>query len=152
MNEYIIKLKPFPAPRLHGRYPTKQTEKYKAFRTELLMRARIEGLRDLPSAIGFTFEIPMPPSWSNKKRERMRGQLHQQKPDLDNLIKAVKDSFTYGRHLDDSHVATYIMAQKIWADEGRIILYEVDHKEPSRLEMVGQLFSSVVKYFSDGKG
>ena len=114
MIEYILQVKPFPAPRLMGRYPTKATAKYATFRKALLVRARILGLRDLPPAIGFTFEIEMPKSWTKSKREKMRGEVHQQKPDLDNLIKAVLDSFTYGRHLDDSYVGTFLFAQKIW--------------------------------------
>lgn len=36
--------------------------------------------------------LPMPKSWSKAKRERMRGQLHQQKPDRDNIDKAILDA------------------------------------------------------------
>lgn len=127
MKEYIIRVNPCPKPRATQRdkwKPSKAVQKYYGFRKELLLRARIEGIRDLPAAVGFIFEIPMPPSWSNAKRDRMRGQVHQQKPDLDNLIKAIKDAFTYKRHVDDSYVCTYLFAQKIWADEGKVRLIE----------------------------
>ncbi len=77
------------------------------------------GFTELPTEMGFIFEIPMAKSWSKKKKSEMLGQLHQQKPDLDNLIKAVKDSF--GK--DDSHVAVYTSAKKVWSEKGRIILF-----------------------------
>lgn len=118
--------------------------KYKAFRTELLTRSRLVGLRDLPPAIGFTFNIPMPKHWSKAKKERMNGQIHQQKPDLDNLIKAVKDCFTYGRHVDDSYVGTYLFAQKVWAYEGSIILYEVQEEGKTVIERVIGFLRSLI--------
>lgn len=63
------------------------------------------------------FELSMPQSWSQKKRDSLRGQPHQQKPDVDNMGKAVADSFNE----DDSHVHTMILS-KVWADNGRIII------------------------------
>lgn len=81
------------------------------------------GLNELPSAMGFHFIIPMPKSWSNKKRDRYRGKMHQQTPDLDNLVKAVLDCLTYGRSLNDAHVGTFLFAQKTWGERGMIKLY-----------------------------
>jgi Holliday junction resolvase RusA-like endonuclease len=147
MKEYRLNIDPHPAPRMVGRYPTKRTERYKEFRKELLMRARLADLRDLPPAIGFTFEIKMPKSWSQAKKNRMRGQIHQQKPDLDNLIKAVLDSFTYGRHLDDSYVGTFLFAQKIWADKGRIVIWEVDPEEKNPVEKLMETIKTVLRFF-----
>lgn len=69
--------------------------------------------------LGFEFHIPMPESWSKKKKAEMQGKPHQQKPDLDNLIKAVKDSLLK----DDSHVWKYIEEpKKVWSETGKIIL------------------------------
>jgi Holliday junction resolvase RusA-like endonuclease len=148
MTEYIIKVNPCPKPRATQRdkwAPSKAVQKYHGFRTELLIRARLEGITDLPAAVGFIFEIPMPPSWSNAKRDRMRGQVHQQKPDLDNLIKAVKDAFTYKRHVDDSYVSTYLFAQKVWADEGRIRLIET---APESKTIGEALMDLIIKIFT----
>jgi Holliday junction resolvase RusA-like endonuclease len=33
----------------------------------------------------------MPPSWSNKKRKLKDGMLHDEKPDIDNILKAICD-------------------------------------------------------------
>lgn len=61
------------------------------------------------------FVLPMPASWSKKKKAEMDGKPHQQKPDLDNLIKALGDAL----HDDDSGLWDY-RASKIWGYEGQI--------------------------------
>lgn len=55
--------------------------------------------------------LPMPKSWSVKKRATMTGQFHRQKPDLDNILKAAQDAL-FG---DDSSIA-YAVAEKRWDD------------------------------------
>lgn len=40
-----------------------------------------------------TFVLPMPAPWSGKKRAQMDGKPHQQRPDRDNLEKALPDAF-----------------------------------------------------------
>ncbi|WP_432514745.1 RusA family crossover junction endodeoxyribonuclease, partial [Klebsiella pneumoniae] len=56
-----------------------------------------------------TFVVPMPKSWSQKKRVTMNGQAHQQKPDADNMIKALMDAlFT-----DDAHIWDFRVT-KVW--------------------------------------
>jgi Holliday junction resolvase RusA-like endonuclease len=57
----------------------------------------------------------MPPSWSQKKRDENRGEGHTQKPDVDNLAKALLDAI----YADDSHIND-IRIKKIWGDEGAI--------------------------------
>ena len=64
------------------------------------------------------FVIPMPTSWSEKKRVEMDGKPHTQRPDLDNLIKAFKDALL----IEDSHVHTYHNMKKTWGRNGAIIL------------------------------
>jgi Holliday junction resolvase RusA-like endonuclease len=80
----------------------------------------------LPSCgLGLTFELPMPKSWSQKKRDRMTGQPHQQKPDLDNLLKAWADAL----YADDSRIWEYLHLRKRWAETGAIV---VTLEEPTR--------------------
>mgnify|MGYP003624631975 FL=1 len=64
------------------------------------------------------FVIPMPISWSGKKKEKYDGQPHKQRPDLDNLVKAFKDALL----IEDSHVHTYHNIKKVWGREGQIIV------------------------------
>ena len=63
------------------------------------------------------FYLPMPKSWSKKKKALMLGKGHQQKPDVDNLLKAVMDAVLK----EDCHIYD-IHSQKFWAEKGRIYL------------------------------
>jgi Holliday junction resolvase RusA-like endonuclease len=66
-----------------------------------------------------TFYMPMPKSWGKKKKTLMDGQPHQQKPDIDNLCKALLDSLFD----DDSHIHHIGSLKKIWAYDGSIEIY-----------------------------
>jgi Holliday junction resolvase RusA-like endonuclease len=61
-----------------------------------------------------TFYIPMPPSWSKKKRKAMNMTPHQQTPDLDNLLKALSDAV----HDEDCRIWHYGEVMKLWAEAG----------------------------------
>lgn len=64
-----------------------------------------------------TFILPMPDSWSDKKKKNMDGYRHIQKPDLDNLIKALGDAI----YSDDSKIWD-LHATKRWGRTGKIII------------------------------
>jgi Holliday junction resolvase RusA-like endonuclease len=68
------------------------------------------------------FVLPMPSSWSNKKRQRMCGTKHQSKPDLDNILKFVFDALKP----EGDQTIHSIVAKKIWGEEGKIIFIEND--------------------------
>jgi Holliday junction resolvase RusA-like endonuclease len=63
------------------------------------------------------FFLPMPPSWSKKKRARMKGQPHRQKPDIDNLVKSFLDALLG----DDSTVWHLAGQEKRWSEHGYIV-------------------------------
>lgn len=67
-----------------------------------------------------TFYISMPKSWTKKKKKEMKGEAHQQKPDIDNLIKALLDAV-----YDDDSCVWDIRARKVWSDQGMIIIEEL---------------------------
>jgi Holliday junction resolvase RusA-like endonuclease len=70
-------------------------------------------------ALYVIFDIPMPDSWPKKDKEEMFGLPHQQKPDIDNLVKAVMDCLFES----DQHI--YLLtAEKRWAYKGCITFYE----------------------------
>lgn len=71
------------------------------------LRLRYKG--DLPASLGLEFYIVMPKSWSKKKQAAMDHQPHQQKPDIDNLCKAVMDALAP----DDSYIHL-LHAAKYW--------------------------------------
>lgn len=73
------------------------------------------GDRELPRAYQVTFVVPMPKSWSAKKKAAMDGQPHQQRPDLDNYLKSLNDALCD----EDSHF-WQIHATKRWGYKGFI--------------------------------
>jgi Holliday junction resolvase RusA-like endonuclease len=74
----------------------------------------------LGEVINVKFVLPMPDSWSGKKKERTNGQPHQSKPDIDNLLKFIMDALLPN---GDQLVHT-VTATKVWGYEGKIIFYE----------------------------
>lgn len=68
--------------------------------------------------LAVTFIIPMPESWSEKKKKAMDDKPHQQRPDIDNLSKAFMDAMAK----EDSHVWS-LNARKRWGRVAKIILH-----------------------------
>lgn len=63
------------------------------------------------------FFLPMPNSWSKKKKDAMHMMPHQQTPDIDNLQKALFDAV----YDDDKHI-WHVDAQKRWSYKGGIAI------------------------------
>ena len=91
--------------------------KYFAFSEELNLK--MLGLIDL-NGYTLTFGLPMPKSWSKKKRLEMDGQPHTQTPDIDNLCKALLDAL----YASDSGIHELAL-KKVWSTNG-FILFEVE--------------------------
>lgn len=72
----------------------------------------------LGNEIYVIFHIPMPKSWSKIKKTQMIFADHQQRPDVDNLLKGLMDALLE----EDSHIHT-VYARKIWSNEGSIEFY-----------------------------
>ncbi|MBK0000313.1 MULTISPECIES: RusA family crossover junction endodeoxyribonuclease [Erwiniaceae] len=85
--------------------------RYRAYCDEV----RLKRLQLPVSGCHVTFVLPMPASWSKKKRSASIGQPHQQKPDVDNLMKALMDAL----FADDSSVWDFRVS-KIWGETGSI--------------------------------
>ena len=72
----------------------------------------------LDEYVDAVYFIPMPNSWSEKKKERMNGLPCKVQPDTDNITKAIKDAL----RKQDSDV-WFEKAEKRWAYKGSIIIY-----------------------------
>lgn len=71
------------------------------------------------SGAHITFVLPMPPSWPKAKRAKHAWQPHQQRPDVDNLAKALLDAV-----FDEDCRVHDIRVSKIWGDYGMIVVSE----------------------------
>lgn len=92
--------------------------RYRAYCDALRGYAGREGF-ELPDAgAHITFVIPMPPSWSKRKRAAMDGAPHQQKPDVDNLLKGLFDAL----RPDDAAIWQVAGMEKRWGTVGRVVI------------------------------
>jgi Holliday junction resolvase RusA-like endonuclease len=62
--------------------------------------------------VEFTAFLPIPISWAKSKKVEAAGKFHRQKPDVDNIEKALLDAI----FPDDSAIAV-TRGAKFWADE-----------------------------------
>ena len=90
--------------------------KYWAFKDEI----RAAGVT-IPDKCYVIFNVPMPRSWSKKKRNDFNLQPHQTTPDIDNLLKALFDAVFD----DDSHIYE-VYKKKQWAEVGSIEIGEIE--------------------------
>lgn len=116
IREYLIT--PMGKPRMTRSDKWKQRPevlRYRAFKDEV----RLNKVSLPESGYHITFVIPMPQSWSKKKKAEMNGKPHQQKPDKDNLEKALLDAiFEDDCRIWDGRVS------KVWGETGKIIIKE----------------------------
>ncbi len=80
-----------------------------------------------PIELNLTCFIPMPDSWSEKKKKKMDGTRHTQKPDRDNIEKGVCDSLNKIVWKDDGQVCDG-RTRKFWSRTGRL---EIEIQEVS---------------------
>jgi Holliday junction resolvase RusA-like endonuclease len=92
--------------------------KYFAYKNNLVLQGKIMKFEIKP-VLDVLFIMPMPNSWSAKKKERMNGLPCKVKPDTDNLIKAIKDTFCK----NDSHIWKET-AEKRWGFKGSVIIFD----------------------------
>lgn len=103
-------------------------EKYNEYKINVLAEAKRVGFNLPDVGAGIIFYIPVPKSWSKKKKRLHHGMYHQSKPDLKNLLSAWEDSLM----TEDKTIAYYTHLGKRWVDaeEGWI---EVTITDPGRI-------------------
>lgn len=109
---------PCPAPRMTQSDRWKKrpcVQRYFAFRDQV----RLHGVT-IPDRVRIVFVLPMPASWSEKKKAEMDGKPHKVRPDGDNIFKSLSDSvFENDAHVWDVHYS------KIWGQRGEIWIDEL---------------------------
>ena len=125
MKKIILAISPMAAPRLNrkSRFHPKKCglwQRYLQWKQEVAWLAQQAGWQPTDD-LSVRFILPMPKSWSKKKQQKMDGQPHQQRPDRNNLTKALEDAL----YEDDCQVWRSI-EEKRWGKYGQIILYTED--------------------------
>lgn len=103
-------------------YTPKKTSDYEAI-VAMHAKQAMKGRSPIESAcvLSLVFNMPIPKSWSQKKRaQAISGEIkHTSKPDLDNLIKAVKDGLNGIVWADDAQVVR-VVAEKKYSENPRV--------------------------------
>jgi len=105
-------------------------EKYNNYKINISAEAKRIGFTLPEIGAGITFFIPVPKSWSKKKKRLHHGQFHDKKPDLSNILKAFEDALLS----EDKKIAYYTHLCKRWvnSETGWI---EVTTCDPAKLYM-----------------
>lgn len=117
----ILEITPLPKPRMTQRntwYKPPALQRYWDYVNTL--KLMLPGY-ELPDELRISFIMPMPKSWPAKKKALMFGKPHQNKPDIDNLVKGFTDGLA-SKEKGDQHVHT-VIADKKWGNTGYIRLY-----------------------------
>ena len=126
MTPIVLNITPVSAPRQSQRdkfKPSAHVKRYRAFRDEVAW-SRVYIPLDV-NHIDVEFVLPMPESWSIRKRNELNGQPHRQTPDIDNLVKAFFDAVL---PQGDAFIPSVSM-RKTWGIKGRIIYFYESAKE-----------------------
>jgi Holliday junction resolvase RusA-like endonuclease len=118
VREITLDITPIPKPRMVRSDSWKKRPivlSYWAFKKELVLKANLAKLK-LEPEINIVFYLPMPESWSKKKKAEMDGKPHQQVPDIDNCCKAVFDCLC-----DQDNFIWKVSCEKIWSYTGKIV-------------------------------
>ena len=118
----VLNVIPFPKPRMT------RSDKWKKRKCVIKYREYCDILRNecekqryqLINPLSIVFVLPMPKSWSKKKKSFMDSKPHVSRPDLDNLIKAFQDALAG----EDSYIHTYGKMHKMWGYDGKIVLFD----------------------------
>src|SRR5712675_51407 len=109
-----------PFDKLHhrGQLRKLRIQKYNDYKLDLSAEAKRTGFVLPDIGAGIMFYVPVPPSWSKKKKRLHHGMFHASMPDLKNFLQAFEDSL----RVQDKGIAFYSYLGKRWvnADTGWI--------------------------------
>ena len=88
------------------KFVDERAKRYQTYKQQIALSSKqhFKTPSECPISVDMTFYMPIPSSWSQKKKDRMNGAVHRSKPDIDNLIKGVFDSLNKIAWKDDNQV------------------------------------------------
>jgi len=91
-----------------------------AFKEAIRLAAKGGPIFECPVWVGITATFAMPQSWTKAKRAKLDDTPHAQKPDADNVAKAVLDALS--GHWDDDCQVYELSVEKRWGTEAQTII------------------------------
>lgn len=102
-----------------GKFVKSNAQRYLAYKEEICWQTRQQMKNKEPITgpieVNVLFLMPIPKSWSKKKKVEAIEQYHTKRPDTDNLIKGLFDSLNNIVWKDDNQVCK-IFARKIYSE------------------------------------
>jgi hypothetical protein len=92
----------------------------------------------LGNAFIVIFVLPMPESWSKKKKEKMNNLFHESKPDASNLLKAVEDILL----VDDSKIY-FPITIKVWGNKSAVYIKNISEERVG--DVINYLCYNIIK-------
>ena len=100
--------------------PRPCVSRYRAFKSAFMAQAMEQGYRhnimDIYKMDVLAF-LPMPKSWTQKKKKAQHAKPHRQRPDADNILKGVGDTLA----TDDSGIYD-VRCVKFWSTDARLLV------------------------------
>ncbi|MED1942075.1 RusA family crossover junction endodeoxyribonuclease [Cytobacillus firmus] len=133
MIKLNVQVEPMGAVRMTGRgkFIKPNAQRYLHYKNHIKWHTKkqLKGRKVLSGALAveILFIMPIPGSWSKKKRDASVGEWHVKKPDTDNLVKGVFDSLNKIAWNDDNQVAK-VTACKLYGESPgiEIIIRELE--------------------------
>ena len=129
-----------------GKVYNPQRKKELAYKWEASNQMRSQGSEkpiEGPVFVNMRFHMPMPRSWSKKRKEACFGKPMTSKPDADNLMKWILDVLNGIAYVDDRMVSSGYF-EKVWDYEGKAEI-SVNSQEMSLLEELHILGKAAVE-------
>lgn len=132
-SKFLFNVNPMGAVRTTQRqkWVDPSAKRYYAYKQEIAAMAIPQLSMKQPTsealALKMVFVMPIPASWSKKKRWDALEKAHTSKPDLDNLIKGCTDALNGVIWQDDKQIIA-VDATKVYGFEPRIELYVTESR------------------------
>jgi Holliday junction resolvase RusA-like endonuclease len=121
MIKISIPVEPMGAVRMtrRGKFTSLKAQRYLAYKSHLQWQAKQQGKGKFfssgPLEVFIWFTMPIPDSYSKKKKAGLIGEYHIKKPDTDNLVKGVFDALNKILWQDDNQVSK-VTAIKVYGE------------------------------------
>lgn len=95
-------------------------DRYFAMKDEMLRQVKKQKF-ELGNDVNIVFYLPMPESWSERKKNIHNDKYHKTKPDIDNLIKSVFDCMK-----KNDQTVYGVSSIKLYSNDSMIIITNLD--------------------------
>ncbi len=102
----------------------KVVERYRQLADVLRAEAMLQKFRCTGVMIMY-FDMPMPKSWSKKRKRELIGTPCRSRPDIDNLCKAVLDAL-----MEEDSIVWSGGWRKLWSENPQITVYSMPDSNP----------------------